>query len=78
MKIILHHDIMSNVLFLLDDGSRVWYNDMPVNSEMRKRANELLADKWKSALLDPVPGSIDLVSAGSRSAGQDTGDENGL
>lgn len=42
MKIKMRNDIMQNVLFVLDDGTKVWYDDMPLGSEMRKQANELL------------------------------------
>ncbi len=42
MKIIIRHDIIPNVLFELDNGSKVWYTDLPLRSEIRKQADELL------------------------------------
>jgi hypothetical protein len=42
MKIIMRNDIMSNVLFELEDGTKIWYTDMVVGSEMRKQADILL------------------------------------
>lgn len=44
MKILIQNRIMSNVLFLLDDGTRVWYTDMPAGSEVREQADQLLKD----------------------------------